>query len=57
MEALEDILKLVSIDNIDMVHMYRFIDDIELMRQRCESIRYATELQNIYKAHINIGEC
>lgn len=55
METLEDILKSVSVDNIDMVHMGRFIDDIELMRQRCESIKYATELQNIYKAHIDIG--
>ncbi|MCH3964526.1 MAG: hypothetical protein LKE46_09645 [Clostridium sp.] len=56
METLEDILKSVSIDNIDMVHMGRFIDDIELMRQRCESIKYATELKNIYKAHIDIGD-
>lgn len=56
METLEDILKSVSINNIDMVHMCRFIDDIELMRQRCESIKHATELQNIYKDHIDIGD-
>lgn len=55
METLEDILKLVYNDNIDMVHMSSFIDNIETMKKRCDSIKYAKELQEIYNAHIEIG--